>query len=234
MPYVPEWITYADSGYLVQPRARARRNGYRQVTPRAAPASADAGMVTLLRQHGTASAEAGPAAAEITGGLEIQVGHLAAAINHQLAFQRMIAEIDAQSVAPVDLGPLDFTITSGQPKLKSHRSTVSDNMSPQEGYVWFVTRVSLAGLNAGDIVNLMRPTASGILTNSSGVHTFTAPSGVAAGSGIADWEPGIYGMVLRPDDTFNLQSGGTLLASEIILTGQAIQVAVPYLALYLL
>lgn len=232
MPYVPEWITYATDGYLVQPRARTRRNGYRQVKPRAAPASMDAGMVTLL--HGTARADAGPAAAEITGGLEIQVGHLASAINHQLAFQRMIAEIDSQSVAPVDLGPLDFAVTAGVPKLKAYRSVVSDNMSPQEGYVWFVTRLSLAGLNAGDVVNLMRPTASGILTNSSGVHTFTAPSGAGAGQGIADWEPGIYGMVLRPDDTFNLQAGGTLAASEIILTGQAIQVAVPYLALYLL
>ena len=57
--------------------------------------------------------------------------------------------------------------------------------------------------------------------------------GHRAGLGVADWEPGPMGLVMRPDDTFWLGSAGTLAASEVILTGQAIQVEVRHLARYL-
>ena len=40
-------------------------------------------------------------------------------------------------------------------------------------------------------------------------------------------EPGITGLPMWPDDSFYLVSAGTLAATEIILTGNAIQIAAP-------
>lgn len=188
--------------------------------------SVDAGMaqITDRFRSGGPAAEIG-----VSVSLEAQLGRLAALMERQHRHDQALA----QAVAPVDLGPLDFTISGGVAKFKTHRATASD-MSPQEGFVWFVQRLSLAGLNAGDLVNLYRTAAQVTAQNMNLIHLFTGPASVSAGNGVADWEPGSMGLVMRPDDSFWIASAGTLAATEIILTGQAIQVAVPFLAEYLL
>ena len=188
--------------------------------------SVDAGMAEIADQFRTAGQAAG---AELSVTLEARLGQLVA----QLEQRRRRENVLAQAVAPVDIGPLDFAVTGGVAKFKTHRATAAD-MSPQEGYVWFVQRLSLAGMNAGDLVNLYRTASQVTAQNMNLIHLFTGPASVGAGLGVADWEPGSLGLVMRPDDSFWIASAGTLVASEIILTGQAIQVAVPFLAEYLL
>lgn len=187
-------------------------------------------LTARLSQYTGAELSRNDQGASLEGGLEIQLGRLASALERQ----ERIEQARVQGVVPINLGPLDFLVTAGQPKLKAHRSSTSDNMSPQEGYIWFVTRLTLSGLNSGDLVNLHKPTASAIMVNATAVHTFTPTGTVGAGLGVADWEPGPLGCFLLPDDTFNLVSGGTLAATEVILTGQGIQVAIPLLLEYLL
>lgn len=192
--------------------------------------AADAGLQAILSQYTGAQASRNGTGASVEGGLEIQLGRLANALDRQNG----IEQARVQGVVPINVGPLDFLVSGGQPKLKAHRSSTSDNMSPQEGYIWFVTRLTLSGLNSGDLVNLHKPTASAIMVNATAVHTFTPTGTVGAGLGVADWEPGPLGLFLLPDDTLNLVSGGTLAATEIILTGQGIQIAIQYLLEYLL
>lgn len=188
--------------------------------------SVDAGMAQIadqFRQDGQAPG------AELSLTLEARLGQL----ERQMEQKRRRDSVLAQAVAPVDIGPLDFAISGGVAKFKTHRATGAD-MSPQEGYVWFVQRLSLAGMNAGDLVNLYRTASQVTAQNMNLIHLFTGPASVSAGLGVADWEPGSMGLIMRPDDSFWIASAGTLAATEIILTGQAIQVAVPFLAEYLL
>jgi hypothetical protein len=134
----------------------------------------------------------------------------------------------------VDIGPVAYNISAGAPVLAPYRSSSSD-MSPQEGLIWDVTRLSLAGLNVADVVNLYRPAGPSLPVAAAAVHTFTCPPGVAAGAGIADWTPASHGLVMRPDDVFTLASAGTLAATgPLVLSGQAIQVDARVLADYLL
>ena len=187
--------------------------------------SVDAGMADLMDRLHTVS---GPGV-EVTAGLDVQVGRLCSLMERQLAEERVMAE----SITIVDLAPLDFQVTAGQPRFKGYRASGAD-MSPQEGFWWFVTRLSLAGMNAGDEVNLYRTSGAGAIANAYAVHMFIGRASATNGLAVDDWEPGIAGLVMRPDDTFLLGSGGTVGATELILHGQAIQVAVPYLTRFLL
>jgi hypothetical protein len=90
--------------------------------------------------------------------------------------------------------------------------------------MWFVQRVSVVGLTVADVVNLHKTVSGAVTAKMTALHTFQCPPGVAAGLGVADWEPGTNGLVLRPDDQLTLVSAGTVTATELILSGQAIQV----------
>lgn len=162
-------------------------------------------------------------------GLDVRLGRLVSLLEQE---QRRRAQL-SQLLNVIDLPPLDFQVVGAKPKLKAYRAAATD-LSPQEGLVWFVQRVTLAGLNAGDIVNLHKTVSSANFANMTAVHTFLAPAGVAAGLGMADWEPGTNGLIMRSDDSLFLDSGGTLTASEIILTGQAIQVHLSLLTEFLM
>lgn len=179
------------------------------------------------------AAQAGPPRAGIEVGAEVnlglQVGRLAGALEQAERRQRLLA----MCITPVDIGPVAYQVASGNPTLAPYRSSSSD-MSPQEGLIWDVTRLSVAGLNAGDMVNLYRPAGSMVAVPAAAVHTFLCPAGVAAGLGIADWEPSGHGLIMRPDDTFTLASAGTLAATNIVISGQAIQVDLRVLADYLM
>lgn len=179
-----------------------------------------------------APADAGPLAsaeghAEVS--LGVQIGRLASVLEQD----RQRRQLMSQLVNIIDIPPLDFTVAAGVASYKAYRSGAPD-MSPSEGMLWFVQRVSVAGLNAGDLVNLFRTTSVPAAARTGALHLFTGPAGVAAGLGVADWEPGGTGLTLRPDDQLFLASAGTLVASELVMTGQAIQVDLRILAEYLL
>ena len=187
--------------------------------------SVDAGMSVIAgRMQDTGQFQVGASV-----DLDARIGRLIGLLERQQRHDQLLA----QAAAPIDIPPLDFTVSGGVAKLKTHRASVAD-MSPQEGYIWFVQRLTLAGLNAGDLVNVYRTVSQVTAQNMNLIHLFTGPTGVSAGLGVADWEPGSMGLIMRTDDSFWIASAGTLAASEIILSGQAIQVAVPFLAEYLL
>lgn len=163
-------------------------------------------------------------------GLDVQIGRLCALLERQARMD----QLEQQSASIIDIPPMDYVITGGHPKFKQGVRAAPSDASAQEGFFWFVTRLSLAGLTAGDVVNVFRPAGVVLTPNAVAVHTFACPAGVAAGLGIADWEPGVAGLVMRPDDIFVLESAGTLTATEIILSGQAIQIAEPFLAKFIL
>lgn len=191
--------------------------------------SVDAGMAEL-EQRIAALQGAGPGLHVEAGvGLDVRLGRLISLMEQERHRRAQLGQL----LNVIDLPPLDFQVVGAKPKLKAYRAAATD-LSPQEGLVWFVQRVTLAGLNAGDIVNLHKTVSSANFANMTAVHTFLAPAGVAAGLGMADWEPGTNGLIMRADDSLFLDSGGTLTATEIILTGQAVQVHLSLLADYLM
>lgn len=193
----------------------------------------DAGLVELTRRMQTAQGPAGQPAASAEGhadvSLSLQIGRLC----NLLEQDRQRRQLMSQLVNVIDLPPVDYVVTGGQPKFKAHRAASTD-ASPQEGLLWFVQRLSLAGMTSGDVVNLHRTISSTFTANMTALHTFACPAGVGAGLGVADWEPSGEGLALRPDDALFLVSAGTLTATELILTGQAIQVDLRILAEYLI
>jgi hypothetical protein len=166
---------------------------------------------------------------DLGASLEVQLGRVASLLEAEA--RRRAAW--SQLVNVIDLPPLDFIVSGGAPKFKSYRSSATD-LSPQEGLLWFVQRVTLAGMTAGDVVQLHKTVSSTFTANMTALHTFLCPAGVAAGLGVADWEPGGNGLTLRPDDQLYLATAGTITAAELVLTGQAIQVDLRVLADYLM
>lgn len=191
--------------------------------------SVDAGMAQIEQLMAQQQA-AGPGLHVDAGAsLELRLGRLVSLMEQE----RQRRALMSQMLNVIDLPPLDFQVVGAKPKLKAYRAGATD-LSPQEGLMWFVQRVTIAGLNAGDLVNLHKTVSNTNFASMTGVHTFTAPAGVAAGLGMADWEPGTNGLILRTDDSLWLDSGGTLTATELILTGQAIQVDLRILADFLM
>jgi hypothetical protein len=162
-------------------------------------------------------------------GLDIRLGRLVSLLEQD----RMRRAALSQMINIVDMPIVDFKVTAGVIGFKPYRAAASDN-SPQEALMWFVQRVSVAGLTVADVVNLHRVVSGVVTAPMTALHTFSCPAGVGAGLGVADWEPGTNGLVLRPDDALTLASAGTVTATELILSGQAIQVDLRVLADFLM
>lgn len=196
--------------------------------------SIDAGMAELTARMADAQAGQGGAGAglhlDASAGLDIRLGRLVSLLEQD---QRRRAAL-SQMINLVDIPAIDFRVVGGQIVLKAYRAAISD-ASPQEGLLWFVQRVSLAGLTVADVVNLHSTVSGTVTANMTARHTFACPAGVGAGLGVADWEPGTNGFVLRPDDQMTLVSAGTISATaELILSGQAIQVDLRVLSDFLM
>lgn len=191
--------------------------------------SVDAGMAEITQKMQD-KAGGGPAASFDVGvGLDLRIGRLV----NLLEQDRQRRQLLGQLVNIIDMPPLDFSVAGNVVRFKAYRASASDN-SPQEGLVWFVQRVTVGGLNAGDVVNLHRTVSGTVTASLTSLHTFTGPAAVTAGLGIADWEPGTTALALRPDDQLLLVSAGTVAATELVMTGQAIQVHMSMLAEFLL
>jgi hypothetical protein len=189
----------------------------------------DAGMAELAARMAD-QAGGGPGVhVDFGAGLDIRLGRLVSMMEQDR--QRRVAL--SQMINVVDIPAIDFKVTTGVISLKAYRAAATD-ASPQEGLMWFVQRVSLAGLTVADVVNLHVTVSGAVTANMTARHTFQCPAGVGAGLGVADWEPGTNGLVLRPDDQMTLVSAGTVTATELILSGQAIQVDLRVLSDFLM
>lgn len=191
--------------------------------------SVDAGMAQIeqlmAQQQG-----AGPGVHVDAGvSLELRLGRLVSLMEQDRQRRALLSQL----LNVIDLPPLDFQVVGAKPKLKAYRAAATD-LSPQEGLMWFVQRVTIAGLNSADVVNLHKTVSSTNFAPMTAVHQFVCPAGIGAGLGIVDWEPGTNGLILRADDSLWLDSGGTLTATELVLTGQAIQVHLSLLADFLM
>lgn len=185
--------------------------------------SVDAGMAELTQRLADAQAGLGGGGGvhlEASAGLDLRLGRLVSLLEQD----RMRRSALSQLINLVDIPAIDYRVVGGQIVLKAYRAAATD-ATPQEGLMWFVQRVSLAGLTVADVVNLHVTVSGAVTANMTARHTFSCPAGVAAGLGVADWEPGTNGLVLRADDQMTLVSAGTVSATaELILSGQAIQV----------
>jgi hypothetical protein len=191
--------------------------------------SVDAGMAELAARMAD-QAGGGPGLhVDASMGLDIRLGRLVSLLEQERQRRALLS----QMINVVDIPTLDFQVSGGAIRFKGYRAGASD-ASPQEGLIWFVQRVSLAGLTVGDVVNLHTTVSGAVTANMTARHTFACPAGVGAGLGVADWEPGTNGLVLRPDDQLTLVSAGTVTATELLLSGQAIQVDLRVLADFLM
>lgn len=181
--------------------------------------SVDAGMAELTARMADQAAGGPGVHLDASVGLDLRLGRLVSLMEQE----RQRRAVLSQMVNVIDMPAIDFQVAAGVVKFKNYRAAASDN-SPQEGLMWFVQRVSVAGLTVADVVNLHRTVSGAITAPMTALHTFSCPAGVAAGLGVADWSPGTNGLVLRPDDQLTLVSAGTTTATELILSGQAIQV----------
>jgi hypothetical protein len=195
--------------------------------------SVSAGMEELTARMADAQAGQGGGGPgvhfEASAGLDVRLGRMVGLMEQDRARRAALS----QMINIVDMPILDYQVSAGVISFKPYRAGGSDD-SPQEGLMWFVQRVSLAGLTVGDVVNLHVTVSGAVTAKMTARHTFTCPPGVAAGLGVADWEPGTNGLVLRPDDQMTLVSAGTVTATELILSGQAIQVDLRVLADFLM
>ncbi len=193
----------------------------------------DAGMAELTARMADAQAGQGGGGPglhlDASIGLDVRIGRLISLMEQDRARRAALS----QMLNVVDMPAIDFQVTGGVIAFKAYRAGASDN-SPQEGLIWFVQRVCLAGMTVGDVVNLHQTVSGPVTAKMTARHTFICPAGVAAGLGVADWEPGTNALVLRPDDQLTLVSAGTVTATELILTGQAIQVDLRVLADFLM
>jgi hypothetical protein len=162
-------------------------------------------------------------------GLDVRLGRLVSLLEQDRARRAAMSQL----LNVVDMPSIDFQVSAGVISFKAYRAAASDN-SPQEGLLWFVQRVAVAGLTVADVVNLHKTVSGAVTAKMTALHTFLCPVGVGAGLGVADWEPGTNGLVLRPDDQLTLVSAGTVTATELILSGQAIQVDLRVLSDFLM
>lgn len=181
--------------------------------------SVDAGMAEVMARMADQAAGGPGVHVEVGAGLDLRIGRLVSLMEQDRQRRALLS----QMINIVDMPAIDFKVSANVISFKAYRAAASDN-SPQEGLMWFVQRVSVAGLTVADVVNLHRTVSGAVTAPMTALHTFTCPAGVGAGLGVADWEPGTNGLVLRPDDQLTLVSAGTVTATELILSGQAIQV----------
>lgn len=189
----------------------------------------DAGVAELAARMADQAGSGPGLHVDASVGLDVRVGRLVSLMEQDR--QRRAAL--SQMINVIDMPAIDFQVSAGTISFKPYRAAASDN-SPQEGLLWFVQRVVLAGLTVADVVNLHKTVSGAVTAKMTALHTFTCPPGVAAGLGVADWEPGTNGLVLRPDDQLTLVSAGTVTATELILSGQAIQVDLRVLSDFLM
>lgn len=191
--------------------------------------SVDAGMTELAARMADQAAGGPGLHLDASVGLDIRLGRLVSLMEQERQRRALLS----QMINVIDMPAIDFQVTAGTIAFKNYRAAASDN-SPQEGLLWFVQRVVVAGLTVADVVNLHLTVSGAVTAKMTARHTFTCPPGVAAGLGVADWEPGTNGLVLRPDDQLTLVSAGTVTATELILSGQAIQVDLRVLSDFLM
>lgn len=191
--------------------------------------SVDAGMTELAARMADQAAGGPGLHLDASVGLDLRIGRLVSLMEQERQRRALLS----QMINVIDMPAIDFQVTAGVIAFKSYRAAASDN-SPQEGLLWFVQRVVVAGLTVADVVNLHLTVSGAVTAKMTARHTFTCPPGVAAGLGVADWEPGTNGLVLRPDDQLTLVSAGTVTATELILSGQAIQVDLRVLSDFLM
>jgi hypothetical protein len=160
--------------------------------------------------------------AAVSGSLEITLNRLAAALDRKFPDPAEAERELTRAVQPVVLPAVQFVVTAGTIQVSVGAQQL---LGPEDGQVWHLGRVTLAGLTGTDQATLYRETSGvgGLAQNK--LRTFTAvpPNDM--------WEPSRT--YLRSPETLSLVGTG-LAATLVTLSAEAIAIDARYLARYLI
>jgi hypothetical protein len=179
----------------------------------------DSPSLAELQRRVTAGGGAGVAASLSA---EAVLGRMSRWLDRQAADDREFRRAVAPVLIPSVLFPVSGAVVTVPPQAAAL-------LGPEDGQVWDVRRISLAGWTGADNaigIDLFREVGSGMLEN------FLQRFSGAVGN--KTWAPG-GGLILRSPESLSLGNSGTFTTTTgIMLTGEAIQVQADWLWKYLL
>ena len=164
---------------------------------------------------------AGPpagAGAELDVSLSLVLGRLASQMAERSRFERRCAE----AIRTVPIQPHTVAVVGGNAIIFD----AGNVLGPGTGYNWALSRVTVAGLAAADVMSIYRGPAIALTVNPNNllnVVTGAAPT----------WHPGRTACILNAGDTL-VASGTGLTAASVTLTGEVIVMESWLLAHFLL
>lgn len=112
----------------------------------------------------------------LAGKIEAHLGSMARHYDWQREQARVQLARRLRGIAPVWLPPIPYTPVNGAISNPDSRSTAAGEAAPQDGYVWFITRLVVAGLTSAQGQSA---TAAGTATNPGAAGVITSISGAA-------------------------------------------------------
>jgi hypothetical protein len=177
---------------------------------------ADAGMQAILDSYagpGSGSQVAvpgGAAGVSISADFALQIGRLATALEARNRWEQELAD----ACHPFDLPVSNMNLTTN----------LEDNAikwAPRDGYAWDIKNLVAAGFTAGTVTVYKASFGQAVAANQR--FTFTS-AGV--------WQMGTAQLLLLPGQRLTFTASG--ITGAVVLSGDGIQIKLPYLAAYLM
>jgi hypothetical protein len=174
---------------------------------------ADAGMAQIADQF-AASGGAGLAGAgvEVDLGLTVAIGRLADEMQRRREYEQAMA----QAVHPFELAAGSITVTAG-----AGTNHDAAKYGPRDGYAWDIRNLVAASFSAGTVA--VYKNSAGQAVDANLRFTFTS-------AGL--WQMGTAQLLLLPGQYLTFVAAG--ITGNVTLSGDGIQVALPFLAAYLM
>jgi hypothetical protein len=138
----------------------------------------------------------------------------------ELARSRAAGRIPWEACHPVPLNPITLTAAG---------NVNDERWEPRGSWVWHITRISVQSNAAGGATSALAIADSANMGGATNLQSFPPPGSVAtAGSFLGCWEP--KGLFMMPGSRILMQGTG----GGITANGQAIEIALDWLATYLM
>lgn len=154
--------------------------------------------------------------------VEAALGKIAHHLDRQEQEQRRMD----RDVQPILIPAVSFPVSGGV----LSDPVVTSLLGPEDGYAWDVRRITVSGLTGALTVSLWREINTPTAGNPENfLWTFSAP-GTSPGP---TWNPG-GGLILRSPEAILLTGTGLTGLSSVVLNGEGVQIAMPWLSRYVL